>query len=383
MLKENTIRYIGFYDTKLYENENRCSFLAATNKMDYIAKSIVNSGKKVEIVSPSWTDNKQGYYPKRKVTLSNNVTLTCCPTFGSKIKLLRSMRILLSWVWLFMYLIRNTNEKDEVIVYHSMFIMDTVMLAKKVKKFKLILEVEEIYQDVVEFSKRMKRNEYKFFNMADKYIFPTELLNKKLNVLNKPYSLIYGTYQVKEEQKIKVQDTKIHVVYAGTFDPRKGGALAAVEVAEYLPKNYHIHIIGFGSKEDTESLMNKIKQVSKISAGTLTYDGLLKGKDYIEFLKKCDIGLSTQNPHAKFNDTSFPSKILSYMANGLRVVSARIKVVEISPVGHMVYYYNVQSPKAIAEAIMRVDMNDLYDSIKMIRELDKEFICNIKELLEK
>lgn len=375
------IKYIGFYDSNIYIHENRNTFLPATNKMDYIAEAIVASGKEVEIVSLSWTANKKGYYPSRTTILSDGITLTCGSTFGANKRLLRYFRILWSWIWLFWYLIKNTHKDEAVIVYHSMMIMSPIMLAKKVKKFKLVLEVEEIYQDVVEFSRRMKHTEYKFFEMADKYIYPTELLNTKINRTNKPYSIIYGTYHVEENKKNRFEDNKIHVVYAGTFDPRKGGTLAAA-TAEYLSKSYHVHIIGFGSNEDTKLLIDKIDQVAKKTDATITYDGLLKGEEYIEFLQRCDIGLSTQIPESTYNETSFPSKILSYMANGLRVVSVRIKAIEISAIGNAVYYYEEQTPKAIAEAIKAIELNKAYDSIELIKKLDKDFIQVIKELME-
>lgn len=276
-------------------------------------------------------------------------------------------------------MIRLLLRNEKVLVYHSMMLMTPIILAKRIKKFKLILEVEEIYQDVAEFSHRMKKNEYKFFNMADSYIFPTELLNQKLNVNNQPYSIIYGTYQVEEDRKGKFNDGKIHLVYAGTFDPRKGGALAA---AAYLPKDYHVHIIGFGSKDDTNMLLKKIDEISKITEATVSYDGLLSGEEYIQFLQKCDIGLSTQIPEAAYNETSFPSQILSYMANGLRVVSMCIRVVEISDIGQAVYYYDEPNAEAIANAIISIDINEPYNSRELIRKLDEDFVKNIKKLLE-
>lgn len=256
------------------------------------------------------------------------------------------------------------------------------MLAKKIKNFQLVLEVEEIYQDVAEFSNIMKYCEYKFINSADKYIFPTELLNQKLNVNNKPYSIIYGTYWVEEDRKNKFNDGKIHVIYAGTFDPRKGGALAAVTAAAHLTENYHVHIIGFGSKDDTGMLLDKIDEISELTESTITYDGLLNGEEYINFLQKCDIGLSTQIPEAAYNETSFPSKILSYMANGLRVVSVRIRAIEMSDVGQAVCYYEKPNPETIANAIKSIDIFAPNNSRELIRRLDRRFVKNIKILLD-
>ena len=179
---------------------------------------------------------------------------------------------------------------------------------------------------------------------------------------------------------MKYSDDKIHVVYAGTFDPRKGGATAAA-ATEWLSEKYHIHILGFGSSNDTEHIKKVIQNTNEKSKATVTYDGLLSGEDYIQFLQKCQIGLSTQNPDADFNSTSFPSKILSYMANGLRVVTIRIPAIESSDVGQNLYYYDNQTPQDIAKAIMSVDLNDGYDGRVRIAELDKQFRNDLKILL--
>ena len=109
---------------------------------------------------------------------------------------------------------------------------------------------------------------------------------------------------------------------------------------------------------------------------------MLSGEEYIKFIQSCDIGLSTQNPNAAFNETSFPSKVLSYMANGLRVVSIKIEVLKSSAVNELLYYYDINNPEAIANAIKGVDMSSLYDSRERIKELDKKFREEIKNLLE-
>ena len=71
--------------------------------------------------------------------------------------------------------------------------------------------------------------------------------------------------------------------------------MAAAAAAEFLPENYHMHILGFGSDEEVASMRDMVDKLSGNCACSITYDGLLAGEDYIRFLQSCDIGLSTQN----------------------------------------------------------------------------------------
>lgn len=247
-----------------------------------------------------------------------------------------------------------------------------MLWAKKIKRFRLILEVEEIYQDVgAPKFKRMARYENEMIKAADAYIFPTELLNEKLNTGNKPYVIIYGTYKVEPQIAEKFDDGKIHVVYAGTFDIRKGGATASIEATRFLSDNYHVHICGFGTEKEREDIKQQISEIAKTSKATITFDGLKKGEEYIKFIQRCHIGLSTQNPLAAFNDTSFPSKILSYMANGLSVVTIDIPVVRTAYIGKYLNYYTEQKPECIANAILSAKIENNNRSV--IKELSQDF----------
>lgn len=372
------LRFLIHYD--INKNEERIISLAATNKADYIVGVLNDIDIDVEIISASLI-SKKGYIHGSKIEIGDKLHLIKFPAF----KWGNLIQKILAYIWsnaaIFFYLMTHIKKNETIIVYHSLRLMSSVYIAKKLKRFNLILETEEIYNDVIKSSSKARARELKFINCADKYIFPTQLLNQKLNRSNKPYCIIHGTYKVEYNRQVHFEDDKIHIVYAGTFDPRKGVAMAAA-AAEWLPKNYHVHIIGFGSDKDTKNIKEQIEKINNKSKSTITYDGLLSGEDYIQFLQKCQIGLSTQIPDADFNDTSFPSKILSYMANGLRVVTIRIPAIEISAIGQDVYYYEKQSPEAIAEAVMNIDLGDRYDGRKRIRELDEEFKSNLKILLE-
>lgn len=230
-------------------------------------------------------------------------------------------------------------------------------------------------------TKKTSQKEYEFFKIADGFIFPTELLSEKVNTEKKPEVIIYGTYHIEKELPKLFSDGKIHCVYAGTLDPRKGGA-AAVEAALFLNGDYHIHILGFGNEKEKAEMLNIIDDISKKTEAKITYDGLLSGDEFTSFIQSCDIGFSTQSPDAAFNSTSFPSKILTYMVNGLRVVSIRIPAIEKSAVGKFMYYYDEQTPENIAKAIKSIDFSEEYDSRKAIGMLDKAFICDLKTMLK-
>lgn len=370
------LKYLSYYGNENCK-EKRYYVLAATNKVDYISQAIRSNNMDIEIISVSPSVHKKASSYSMQTKYGVPVLMT--PSLSKKNKFTSLINRFYIKKWLKKQLNKLT-EKDQLIVYHSLGYIKTIERAKQKKNFKLILEIEEIYSDVTG-NQKMREEELKFFEIADAYIFSTELLNQKVNIQNKPSVIIYGTYNVEKQIAEKCNDGRIHCVYAGTFDPRKGGVFAAVAAGEFLNENYHIHIIGFGDDYDKNLLINTINDISKNTKCRITYDGLLSGEEYIKFIQSCDIGLSTQNPEAAFNATSFPSKVLSYMANGLRVVSVKIDAVENSQIGDIVYYYDKQTPQEIAEAIQSVAMRAEYDSRKKIRELDGQFKKEIMKVL--
>lgn len=370
------IFYLGYYNLP----DSGTNFvLAAVNKMNYICEALENNGYNTEIVSASGAVEKK-FCKSKKVKLTDKTTLKLFSSLPRLNRIVSVIDRVILKTKLFLYMIKNTNKDSTVMVYHSLGYMSLVKRLKKLKGFKLIIEAEEIYGDVIG-NEKTSQKEYEFFKIADGFIFPTELLSEKVNTEKKPEVIIYGTYHIEKEMPKIFSDGKIHCVYAGTFDPRKGGAIASAESAMFLDENYHVHILGFGNEKEKAEMLNTIDSISKKSKAKITYDGLLSGEEYIKFIQSCDIGLSTQNPNGKYNDTSFPSKILSYMANGLRVVSIRIPAIEKSAVGKFMYYYDEQTPENIAKAIKSIDFSEEYDSRKAIGMLDKDFICDLKKML--
>lgn len=370
-MNKKSIKYIYFFDTQ--DSEVKRNYVtSACNKIEYIARAISSHDRDVDIISMSEViEDKFKIFPSEEKKLNERITLHLPLSWGGSDFLTTKLRIVWHLLNMFVYLLFNCKKDEPVIVYHSLGYFDIIRWAKKLKKFKLILEVEEIYSDVSQMSSYWRNLEYKMFDIADAFILSNDLLDSKINHHHKPSIVIYGTYQVEPKRVEKFNDGKIHIVYAGTFDPDKGGAQIAITAAEHLPENYHLHICGFGSIQDVEFVKQMITDVQVKSKATITYDGLKKGDEFICFLQQCHIGLSTQKPEGEYNDTSFPSKVLSYIANGLAVVSIRIPVLQKAAVSSVLTFYDKPEGKLIADAILHCKYNS--SSRTLLDELDKCF----------
>lgn len=377
----NRIKYFCYYH---YKNGDRSreGVQAASSKIDYIIKVLNINGYIVDIVSMSGiTKEKFCFDIGGVIPWGEKNTLRHFLSLGKIHNILRVPARWLTNIHFFLWTLINIKHGEQVIVYHSLGYCGMFNLLKKIKCFRVIGEIEEVYQDVHPQSNFVRKSELNFINKCDKYIFPTQLLDEKFNTIEKPSVIVHGVYSVTPKIAEKFKDGKIHVVYGGTFDPNKGGA-AAVDAAEYLPKNYHIHICGFGTQSDTEFVRNKIEMANKKGAAIVSFEGLLYGENYTRFIQQCHIGLSTQNPLAAFNGTSFPSKILVYLSNGLYVVSIRIPAIVRSTVASAIKFYDEQSPQKIAEAIMQIRMDENFSPKVLLQENDRQFKDSILKMMK-
>ena len=369
--------YIAYYTTA---DDKRLSSPAANAKIVSISKAIAKNDERVTVLSSCTVAKQKGFVKGRFFKLTDNVYCKQYSLFGTSFGPLRRLQYYCANARIFLTLLFKAKKNENVVFYHAIERSFPVLWAKKIKKFRLILEVEEVYANASELTPQYVAAEQKCLKSADAYIFPTKLLNDKVNTEGKPYCIIHGTYEAEPVMAVADSD-KIHAVYAGTLDTLKGGAEYAVAAAEFLDEGYHIHILGFGSEEQVNGIKQKIEDVSKNTRCGVTYDGCLLGEDYLKAIQSFHIGLSTQNPNAEYNDTSFPSKILSYMANGLKVVTVRIPVVETSAVDKYMYYYDEASGQKIANAIKKAAEAEFIDSREIINELNSEFVKEINNAL--
>jgi hypothetical protein len=374
------IKYIAFYDTPISKFK-RVYSPAATSKMDYIVASINEIGKDVTIVSPSWYDHtvdKVPFHFQKKLFLNANKNLILAPSFGGNSKIARYSKIILSLVWLFFWLLFHVQKNEKIMVYHSIWITIPILLAKKIKGFKIILEVEEIYADVMTLHPFFDKWEQKMIFRSDFFIFSTDLLKDKL-CSSKPYIILYGSYFVENNINKPPDDGKVHLLYAGIIDQSKRGAFNAVAAAKHLSGEYILHIIGFG---DIENLLSIIEIQNSMADCKVYFHGTKNGADFIKFCQSCHIGLSTQKMEGSYLESSFPSKILSYLGMGLKVVSCAVSCVEKSKIGGEVSYYFVDDPIYISKAIVDCTKKSFSNSRDLLSSLHNNFKLDLQRFLD-
>lgn len=370
--------YIGYFDTPQSKYSHFVS-PAGSSKMRYVSEVMGECGYHVNIISMARPVGVNGYCKRETVEIAPNVSASFSPFLGANSFFLRKICAVFQMLFLFFFLLTHIGKNDIVVVYHSLAYAGIIWLVKKLLGFTLVLEVEEVYSDVKKVAFLNSRIEKKLFNIADAYIYPTELLDDKVNCFGKPSIIIYGNYNVTPQYANKIDDGVIHVLYSGTFDKRKGGAFAAIGAAEFLNEKFHIHITGLGLMSDVKNIENAIRIVRKKTKCHVTYDGFVPDEEFQSYIQQFHIGLCTQNPDDTLSSSCFPSKILMYMSNGLTVLSSKAPAVVNSKVASELYFYESQSPKCIAESLCTILPN--LDKRSVVLKLDEECKSQMKLFL--
>jgi len=371
------VKYVGFYDIPGAKHP-RASCLAAIDKMDYVCDALNRSGHAVNVVSPSWFSGSEAPFSKSSTTvLGEHKRLTTAPSFGVGSRPARLMQIVLALGWLFFFLVWHTRKNEKVLAYHTPWLSLPLRWAKRIRGFHLVLEMGEIYGDIWPSTRLLKYWERSLITVSDSFIVASDVLAERLGP--KVKAVMCGSY--KPSDYIPLQnaglDGCIHLVYAGSIDSTKGGAIKAIESMEHLPQNYVLHVCGHGNEHEIVAMKRSLEKVNSILQRTACiFHGVLLGHQLSEQLASCHIALNPQFT-GDYMLTAFPSKVIKYLSHNLPVVTTRIESVLKSPLSSLLVFSKDDTPEAIAEAIKSVDLNKPFDSRSVLRKLDAQFVKDI------
>lgn len=379
-MKENKVYFIG-YHVKI-DNPNEFNvFPSASGKMGYILSVIKETGRKVIVFS---LGESSYFHLSKRIVIDNFEEVNYVSTIGKKNKALSVMARLWLLFQLFVFLAFRIDRKSLVIVYHSLSILRVVKFVYFFKRFKLIYEIEEIYKAAWKKTQSEIESEIKLLSGADGYILVNDLMAEKLNLLTYPSVVCYGEYRSQGLSKLPKNNNQTVLVYAGVIGNEDSDVYLSIKTLEFLPQNYVLKIVGYGSLEEIQKLKSHINKLNENVYGAvrIVYDGVLFGVDYLNYLAKCDIGLSTRLLEDTFSDYTFPSKVLVYLCNNLCTVSSPIKCITKSRVAKSIYFYEEQTPESVAKTIKSIDLSNPRSN-EAIRVLHLDFKSELDLMLNK
>lgn len=366
---DKEIFYVG-YNTQ-YGNPNEVlEFPSCNSKMQYIIEKLEELEFNISIFSlgqsVSWHTQKTIKYSfKKKVTYVGTV-----PNKG----ILKALSKVFLVYQILLLVLLKVPRNGKIIVYHSTYLPFLFSLIKKIKKIEVIYEVEEIYAAAWRKDETCIKRELDSLKFADKYILVNDILPIKMNI-SKPYIVCYGSYKCISKNSIDQKKNNVEIVYAGVIGNEMSDVYIAVDAMQYLPSNYVLKIVGYGSDYDLEKFKLYIKNFKNV-----IYDGLLKGEKYSEYLLSCDIGLCPRRLDNNLSDYTFPSKVLVYLGHSLHTITTKIDCIVNSEVKDIVSFVDELNAYNLAEAILHIDLLKNNSQDKLI-ELDENFRMNLKDLL--
>ena len=379
-LERRKIYYICFYAEPEISNKI-VSYPSVWSKMDYIVLKLKQCGFKIELLSVAVSTG--GAFKGFRKKFDGQETHLYLSSYRFKNFILNKMSTVWHWLKIITYLLIKVKSDDIVLVYHSIYNLRWLNIYNGIFHKEFYLEIEDIFSALNEKNQHFMTAEWNLFKKAKGCICVNDLIAEKLQKVSKIKTIIsYGSYLLPAYKKKKV-DNRIHLVYAGVIEQDRKAAFLAVNAMKYLPLNYSLSVLGFGEQEDIDALIKLIEKVKrKTNNSNINFYGRMSGKKYYEFLQKCDIGLST-HMYDEFNkasaDNTFPSKVLVYMANGLRVVAQNIRCLQKSELNKYIFFYENPEEEKVAEAIKRINIDSSYDGRKVISKLDEKFEINLRQ----
>lgn len=376
------VYYCGCYLSEDISERKPLGSYAAKYKMDYIKSVLKRLGYHVTLIS-YYTAQVRGLNQAKTVVKDERETRIYLPSYEFNRKL-HKLSAILRLLIVTIYMVCKFKSKDTVIVYNLQEISIPTRIAKTLKGFTLILEIEELYFEEVAGSRKEKRKkiEMKLVEAADKYLVVNDIIQREYLSSAKKAIVSYGGYVCPPKMAERINDGRIHVVYAGVVDEIRG-AFRIVECAGYLSEKYAVHILGFGSEDMLTLLNEEISRVNaKCAEQKIIYHGAKSGNELSVFLQSYHIGVNAQIVGERFERVSYPSKIPSYFSHGLNVVSSRVSSVMESKFSPYVTYYDSNNAEELADAIERVQICSYEQQVKVIQSLDINFTEALLGLLE-
>lgn len=380
LVKMKTIHYICQYNN-YSSNRELFVFPSSVTKIDYIKGALKEAGYKIVLFSVAeGTTSNCNFIRSSRMQIDGQESQIYINTFGRS----KLVYKIISRLWMFLqllyYLLFKVKSGDAILVYHSLVIWPIISIFRFLSNKPFYFEIEESFAAAYSQSRDKIEVECRYWHNASGYICVNDIIAEKSRLKGRVV-VCYGDYKAKNiSVKVPPKD-KVHILYAGFIEKEGTDAFIAAETALYLNCNYCVNILGYGDNANIALLKKRIEEVNlQLGYDGAVYHGCLNGRDYIDFMKNCHIGLTTRVLSDSFSDYTFPSKTLVYLCNNLIPVCSPISCIKKSEISDYVYFCDDVTPQSVAKVILMISFTKKIDYSDMLNDLDRNFVIKLKEL---
>jgi len=295
---------------------------AAFHKVLGVSTAIANSGLTCKVVSLAFGRQSD----LKKINKSNSQVLNNIPIHYLNSIGLPLFKNIFASIILLIYLIKNRIKFTRVIFYNARIELLLGIVCVRLMGKKCYLDVEDYPTCDDSFINRISFAICK--NLCNSGVLTVSKYNEQ-RIRSKNMLSIYGVY-TKVLSPRKIYDT-VNILVSGTLESDTGADLVYEMVSNYDKLFSKLsngitpvfHISGSGS------FMSKFKELSNTVPNIFIVYGNLSNTQYSDLIKNCHIGLSLKIPNSIIGDTTFPSKTIEYVKNGLCLVTTRVSDVPL------------------------------------------------------
>lgn len=358
---------------------------SGNDKSNYITDALIEAGININVLSALESNSiGMSFLPQKTLTTDGYKHVYLSALGGCGNIFLRLLSRLWLYLNLLLYCVKNIKRGDFVLFYNTTIFRLFVEKLFWCIRGKIFFEIEEFY-GALSNDKKMIEREINFFNTrCEGFIFVNDLIKKELIIGNKPYSVCYGRYKPNGKisktlcENVLYEDTII-ISYAGLIDNNKyRDAFRAAELAQYLPDNILVSIVGYGTDASIDELKLFIADINKrYGKVKVKYEGCFLGEELDNYYSKVNYGLCLRDTKDEYDKYTFPSKVLVYISHGIIPICTEIRPLLYSSISDNILYIEDSN---FREAALQISRNVGKVALADIVFLHNDFVSSLKKL---
>ncbi|WP_060678264.1 glycosyltransferase [Virgibacillus halodenitrificans] len=291
---------------------------------------------------PSYPNSKCIIFPKKVERYNENVNIKYIPVIN--LPLVKSLCIVFFTLYkIVVWSKKCKNEKFIVLHWPYFPTMLAAYIAKYFTKNKVILTVPDLptysanYNGSSSFKAKLRLSVNKLkpnlINKFEGYVLLTKYMREKLDILDKPYTIMEGLIREENilqnntlEQKYPVKV----IMYAGAVYKKFGLQKLVEAFHKHVNEECELWIYGSG---DFVTELNKYEKIDK----RIKYMGVKFRDEILEAEKKATLLINPRPSGEDFTRYSFPSKTLEYLGSGTPLLSTKLKGIPLEYYEHLLW----------------------------------------------